>query len=308
LVASSFGRKYITKGDEILISTMEHHSNIVPWQMICEEKEATLKVIPINESGELLYEEFEKMISERTKLVAIVHVSNALGTINPVKQIIKRAHEVGAVVLVDGAQSTSHLSIDVQDMDCDFLAFSAHKLYGPTGLGVLYGKRRILEDMPPYQGGGEMIKEVSFAKTTFNEIPFKFEAGTPNIADVIAFQKALEFISTIGKKDIKNHEDELLNYAASKLSEIKGFIPVGTAKEKVSVLSFNINNMHPFDVGMMLDSKGIAVRTGHHCTQPLMQRFGIEGTVRASFSVYNTEAEIDEMVTSVAKIAKLKNK
>jgi cysteine desulfurase/selenocysteine lyase len=308
LVASSFGRKYITKGDEILISTMEHHSNIVPWQMICEEKEATLKVIPINESGELLYEEFEKMISERTKLVAIVHVSNALGTINPVKQIIKRAHEVGAVVLVDGAQSTSHLSIDVQDMDCDFLAFSAHKLYGPTGLGVLYGKRHILEGMPPYQGGGEMIKEVSFAKTTFNEIPFKFEAGTPNIADVIAFQKALEFISTIGKKDIKNHEDELLAYAALKLSEIKGFIPIGTAKEKVSVISFNINNMHPFDVGMMLDSKGIAVRTGHHCTQPLMQRFGIEGTVRASFSVYNTKAEIDEMVTSVAKIAKLKNK
>lgn len=308
LVASSFGRKYITKGDEILISTMEHHSNIVPWQMVCEEKEATLKVIPINESGELLYEEFEKMISERTKLVAIVHVSNALGTINPVKQIIQRAHEMGAVVLVDGAQSTSHLSIDVQDIDCDFLAFSAHKLYGPTGLGVLYGKRRILEDMPPYQGGGEMIKEVSFAKTTYNEIPFKFEAGTPNIADVIAFQKALEFISTIGKKEIKKHEDELLTYAASQLSEIKGFIPVGTANEKVSVLSFNINNMHPFDVGMMLDSKGIAVRTGHHCTQPLMQRFGIEGTVRASFSVYNTKAEIDEMVKSVSKIAKLKNK
>jgi cysteine desulfurase/selenocysteine lyase len=193
-------------------------------------------------------------------------------------------------------------------MDCDFLAFSAHKLYGPTGLGVLYGKRRILEDMPPYQGGGEMIKEVSFAKTTFNEIPFKFEAGTPNIADVIAFQKALEFISTIGKKDIKNHEDELLNYAASKLSEIKGFIPVGTAKEKVSVLSFNINNMHPFDVGMMLDSKGIAVRTGHHCTQPLMQRFGIEGTVRASFAVYNTKSEIDKLAEGVAQIARFKNK
>ena len=308
LVASSYGRKYITKGDEILISTMEHHSNIVPWQMICEEKEAILKVIPINESGELLYEEFEKLISERTKMVAIVHVSNALGTINPVKQIIKRAHQFGAKVLVDGAQSTSHLSIDVQDLDCDFLAFSAHKLYGPTGLGVLYGKRQLLESMPPYQGGGEMIKEVSFAKTTFNDIPFKFEAGTPNIADVIAFQKALEFITTIGKKNIKNHEAELLDYATSKLSDIKGFIPVGTAKEKVSVLSFNISGMHPFDVGIMLDAKGIAVRTGHHCTQPLMQRFGIEGTVRASFSVYNTKAEIDEMVATVAKIAKIKNK
>jgi cysteine desulfurase / selenocysteine lyase len=308
LVASSFGRKFITKGDEIIISTMEHHSNIVPWQMICEEKEAILKVIPINDSGELLYEEFEKMISERTKLVAIVHVSNALGSINPVKNIIKKAHEIGAKVLLDGAQSISHLSIDVQDLDCDFLAFSAHKLYGPTGLGVLYGKREILETMPPYQGGGEMIKEVRFEKTTFNEIPFKFEAGTPNIADVIAFQKAMEFINSLGKKNIKKHEDDLLSYASSKLSEIKGFIPVGTAKEKVSVISFNINGMHPFDVGMMLDAKGIAVRTGHHCTQPLMQRFGIEGTVRASFSVYNTKDEIDEMVSSVSKIAKLKNK
>ncbi|RPA66663.1 cysteine desulfurase [Cyclobacteriaceae bacterium YHN15] len=308
LVASSYGRKYITKGDEILISTMEHHSNIVPWQMICEEKEAILKVIPINDSGELLYDEFEKLISERTKIVAIVHVSNALGTINPVKKIIKKAHQFGAKVLVDGAQSTSHLSIDVQDLDCDFLAFSAHKLYGPTGLGVLYGKRQLLEAMPPYQGGGEMIKEVSFAKTTFNEIPFKFEAGTPNIADVIAFQKALEFINTMGKKEIRNHEADLLYHATSKLSEIKGFIPVGTTKEKVPVISFNIKGMHPFDVGMMLDAKGIAVRTGHHCTQPLMERFGIEGTVRASFSVYNTKEEIDEMVTSVAKIAKIKNK
>ncbi|WP_373495092.1 SufS family cysteine desulfurase [Aquiflexum sp.] len=308
LVAATFGRKFITKGDEILISTMEHHSNIVPWQMLCEEKEAILKIIPINDSGEILMDEFDSLLNEKTKLVSIVHVSNALGTINPVKEIIKKAHQVGAKVLLDGAQSTSHLDVDVQDLDCDFLAFSAHKLYGPTGLGVLYGKRNILESMPPYQGGGEMIKEVTFAKTTYNDIPFKFEAGTPNIADVIAFQKALEFINKLGKSDIKKHEDDLLSYATDLLGEIQGFIPVGTAKEKVSVISFNIKGMHPFDVGMMLDANGIAVRTGHHCTQPLMQRFGIEGTVRASFSVYNTESEIDQLAASVAKIAKIKNK
>lgn len=308
LVASTFGRKFITKGDEILISTMEHHSNIVPWQMLCEEKEAVLKVIPINDEGEIIFEEFEKLISDKTKLISIVHASNALGTINPIKNIIEKAKTVGAKVLVDGAQSSSHLEIDVQDLDCDFFAFSAHKLYGPTGLGVLYGKREILESMPPYQGGGEMIKEVTFQKTTYSDIPFKFEAGTPNIADVIAFQKSLEFIQNLGKSNIKKHEDDLLNYAAEKMSEIKGFIPVGTAAQKVSVLSFNINGMHPFDVGVMLDAQGIAVRTGHHCTQPLMQRFGLEGTVRASFSVYNTRAEIDQMVASVAKIAKIKNK
>lgn len=308
LVAATFGRKFINKGDEILISTMEHHSNIVPWQMLCEEKEAVLKIIPINDSGELLMDEFDKLLNEKTKLVSIVHVSNALGTINPVKEIIQKAHQFGAKVLLDGAQSTSHLAVDVQDLNCDFLAFSAHKLYGPTGLGVLYGKRNILESMPPYQGGGEMIKEVTFAKTTYNEIPFKFEAGTPNIADVIAFQKALEFINELGKPEINKHEEDLLGYATDLLGEIKGFIPVGTAKEKVSVLSFNINGMHPFDVGMMLDANGIAVRTGHHCTQPLMQRFGIEGTVRASFSVYNTKSEIDQLALSVSKIAKIKNK
>jgi cysteine desulfurase/selenocysteine lyase len=235
-------------------------------------------------------------------------VSNALGTINPVKEIISKAHQVGAKVLLDGAQSTNHLEIDVQDLDCDFLAFSAHKLYGPTGLGILYGKRNLLEIMPPYQGGGEMIKEVTFAKTTYNEIPFKFEAGTPNIADVIAFQKALDFISSFGKSKIKNHEDELLEHANEAFGQIKGFIPVGTAADKVSVVSFNINGMHPFDVGVMLDANGIAVRTGHHCTQPLMERLGIEGTVRASFSVYNTKSEIDQMAVSLAKIAKIKNK
>ncbi|MDF2157017.1 cysteine desulfurase [Algoriphagus sp. CAU 1675] len=308
LVAQTFGRKFIGKDDELIISTMEHHSNIVPWQMLCEEKGAVLKVIPINDSGEIIYEEFEKLLSPKTKLVSIVHASNALGTINPVKKIIQAAHAVGARVLVDGAQSTSHLEIDVQDLDCDFLAFSAHKLYGPTGLGVLYGKREVLEAMPPFLGGGEMIREVTFEKTTYNDIPFKFEAGTPNIGDVIAFGESLKFIKSLGKKAIKDHEDELLSYANELLLPIKGFIPVGTAAEKVSVLSFNINGMHPFDVGQMLDAKGIAVRTGHHCTQPLMQRFGIEGTVRASFSVYNSKSEIEKLAEGVSQLARIKNK
>jgi cysteine desulfurase / selenocysteine lyase len=308
LVASTFGRKYINKGDEVIISGMEHHSNIVPWQMLCEEKGAFLRIVPIDENGELLMEAFDALLNERTKLVSIVHASNALGTINPVKEIIRKAHDVGAKVLLDGAQSTCHLEIDVQSLDCDFFAFSSHKLFGPTGLGVLYGKREVLESMPPYQGGGEMIKEVTFAKTTYNDLPFKFEAGTPNIADVIAFQKALEFITGLGKENMIEYEDQLLSYATEKLNGIKGFVPIGTATEKIGVISFNINGMHPFDVGMMLDAQGIAVRTGHHCTQPLMQRLGIEGTVRASFSVYNTESEIDHLVESVAKIAKIKNK
>ncbi|WP_026952102.1 cysteine desulfurase [Algoriphagus mannitolivorans] len=308
LVALTFGRKFIGKGDEIIISTLEHHSNIVPWQMLCEEKGAILKVIPINEAGEILFEEFEKLLSPKTKLVSIVHASNALGTINPVKKIIDAAHLVGAKVLLDGAQSTSHLEIDVQDLDCDFMAFSAHKLYGPTGLGVLFGKREVLEAMPPFLGGGEMIKEVTFEKTTYNDIPFKFEAGTPNIADVIAFKAALDFIKNLKKSEIKAHEDELLAYANELMKDIKGFIPVGTAQDKVSVLSFNINQMHPFDVGQMLDARGIAVRTGHHCTQPLMKRFGIEGTVRASFAVYNTKSEIEQLAEGVARIARLKNK
>lgn len=308
LVASTFGRKFIGKGDEIIISTLEHHSNIVPWQMLCEEKGAVLKVIPINDAGEILFEEFGKLLSPKTKLVSIVHASNALGTINPVKKVIDAAHAVGAKVLLDGAQSSAHLDIDVQALDCDFFSFSAHKLYGPTGLGMLYGKREILEAMPPYQGGGEMIKEVTFEKTTFNEIPFKFEAGTPNIGDVIAFKAALDFVNELGKDQIRQHEDGLLSYANELLSEVKGFVPVGTAAEKVSVLSFNINAMHPYDVGMMLDANGIAVRTGHHCTQPLMKRFGIEGTVRASFSVYNSKSEIEKLAESVSRIARIKNK
>ncbi|WP_339701865.1 cysteine desulfurase [Algoriphagus aquimarinus] len=308
LVASTFGRKFIGEGDEIIISTLEHHSNIVPWQMLCEEKGAILKVIPINDAGEILFDEFEKLLSPKTKLVSIVHASNALGTINPVKKVIAAAHAIGAKVLLDGAQSTSHLTIDVQELDCDFLAFSAHKLYGPTGLGVLYGKREVLEAMPPYQGGGEMIKEVTFEKTTYNDIPFKFEAGTPNIGDVIAFKAALDFVNAIGKEEIRQHEDELLRYANELLSQVKGFIPVGTAAEKVSVLSFNINAMHPYDVGMMLDANGIAVRTGHHCTQPLMKRLGLEGTVRASFAVYNSKSEIEKLAEGVSRIARIKNK
>lgn len=308
LVASTFGRAFINEGDEILISSLEHHSNIVPWHILCEEKGAVLKVIPITDSGEIIMEEFEKLLNPKTKLVSVLHVSNSLGTINPVEEIIQKAHAIGVKVLVDSAQSTSHLDVDVQRLDCDFMAFSAHKLYGPTGVGVLYGKREILETMPPYQGGGEMIKEVDFARTTFNDIPFKFEAGTPNIGDVIAFQEALKFINTLGKENILQHEQELLHYATEKLGQINGFIPVGTASEKVSVLSFLINGMHPFDVGMMLDAGGIAVRTGHHCTQPLMKRLGIEGTVRASFSVYNTKQEIDLLADNLSRIAKRKNK
>jgi cysteine desulfurase/selenocysteine lyase len=306
LVAKTFGTKFIQKGDEILISTLEHHSNIVPWQMLCEHTGAILKIIPITDAGELVWEEFEKLLSSKTKLVSIVHASNALGTINPAKKIIDAAHAVGAKVLLDGAQSTSHLEVDVQALDCDFLAFSAHKLYGPTGLGVLYGKRELLEAMPPFLGGGEMIREVTFEKTTYNTIPFKFEAGTPSIAEVIAFKPALDFITSTGKATIQHHENDLLQYAVELLQDVKGVIPVGTAAEKIAVFSFNIRHMHPFDVGQLLDAKGIAVRTGHHCTQPLMQRLGLEGTVRASFAVYNTRAEI--FAQAVAKIASLKNK
>jgi cysteine desulfurase/selenocysteine lyase len=308
LVAKTFGPKFIQKGDEILISTLEHHSNIVPWQMLCEQTGAILKVIPITDSGELVMDEFEKLLSSKTKLISIVHASNALGTINPVKKIIDAAHAVGAKVLLDGAQSASHLEVDVQELDCDFFVFSAHKLYGPTGLGVLYGKRELLEAMPPFLGGGEMIREVTFEKTTYNTIPFKFEAGTPSIAEVIAFKPALDFITSTGKTNIHLHENDLLQYAAELLQDVKGIIPVGTATEKIAVYSFTIKGMHPFDVGQLLDAKGIAVRTGHHCTQPLMHRLGLEGTVRASFAVYNTRAEVEVFAQALAKIANLKNK
>ena len=305
LVAYTWGRKNIQEGDEIIISTMEHHSNIVPWQILCEEKGALLKVIPINEDGELLIDAYEGMLSAKTKLVSIAHVSNVLGTINPVKQMIKAAHDVGAVVVVDGAQSTVHLEIHVQEMDCDFFAFSAHKLYGPTGVGVLYGKKHLLEDMPVFLGGGEMIREVSFAGTSYNDLPYKYEAGTPNIADVIAFRLALDFIGENKKEDIALHEKTLLDYATKELEQIKGLKIVGKAKHKASVVSFVIDKVHPQDIGILLDNQGIAVRTGHHCAQPLMEHLGIPGTIRASFAVYNTREEIDALIAGLHKALKM---
>ena len=306
LVAYTWGRQNIKAGDEIIVSNIEHHSNIVPWQILIEEKGAVLKVIPVNEKGELIIEEYKKLLSPKTKLVAVNHASNALGTINPVREIIDAAHEVGAVVLIDGAQSTVHLDIDVQEMDCDFFAFSSHKVYGPTGVGVLYGKRELLESMPPFQGGGEMIKEVTFEKTTYNDLPYKYEAGTPNIADIIAFKAAIDFVNGIGKKNIKPYEDELLQYGTSQLKQIQGVKIVGEAREKVSVISFIVEGKSAYDMGLLLDGVGIAVRTGHHCCQPLMSLFGIPGTIRASFGMYNTKGEIDELVSSLKGILKRK--
>jgi len=305
LVAYTWGRQNIKAGDEIIISTLEHHSNIVPWQIVCEEKGAVLKVIPINEQGELLLDEYKKLLGSKTRLVAVTHVSNALGTVNPVKQIIDAAHKAGAVVLIDGAQSAVHLDIDVQQMDCDFFAFSAHKLYGPTGVGILYGKKHLLEAMPVFLGGGEMIKEVTFEKTTYNDLPYKYEGGTPNIADVIAFKAALDFINQTGKDKIRKHEEELLHYAIKQLAKLPGLRFIGEARERVSVVSFVIENFHPQDIGILLDNRGIAVRTGHHCTQPLMNCFGITGTVRASFAMYNTKEEIDQLLAGLQKAIKM---
>ena len=305
LVASSYGRDNIKEGDEILISEMEHHSNIVPWQILCEEKSAILKVIPVLDNGDLDISEFDRLISDKTKIVSVVYASNSLGTINPIKYIIDKAHDVGAVVMIDGAQASAHLDIDVVALDCDFFALSAHKMYGPTGVGALFGKRELLESMPPYKGGGEMIKDVSFEKTTYNDIPYKFEAGTPNIADVVALKKAIEFINKIGRENIARYEQELLEYGTEKLKSIEGVRIIGEATEKVSVISFVIDGVHHFDIGQMMDSRGIAVRTGHHCTQPLMTRYGIEGTVRASFSIYNTKEEIDELAISLQKVINL---
>ena len=305
LVAYTWGRQNIKAGDEIIVSTMEHHSNIVPWEILCQEKGAILKVIPVNDHGELLLDEFEKLLSDKTKLVSVVHVSNAMGVVNPVNKIIESAHKAGAVVLIDGAQSTVHLDIDVQEMDCDFFAFSAHKFYGPTGIGGLYGKMHLLESMPPFLGGGEMIKEVSFDGTTYADLPYKFEAGTPNIADTIALKAAIDFINQTGKENIRRHENELLAHATAQLSEIEGLRIIGDAQNKISVVSFVVDKLHPQDLGILLDNAGIAVRTGHHCTQPLMKRFGIPGTVRASFAVYNTKEEIDVMVTRLRKAIKM---
>ncbi|MEM9831475.1 MAG: cysteine desulfurase [Bacteroidota bacterium] len=308
LVASTFGRANVQEGDEIIISAMEHHSNIVPWQMLCEEKGAHLKVIPVNDRGEVELEAYKKLLSERTKLVSVVYVSNSLGTINPVKEIIDLAHEQKAAVLLDGAQSTAYLDIDVQALNCDFYVFSGHKVFGPTGVGVLYGKRRHLEKMPPYQGGGEMIRSVSFEKTTYNDIPYKFEAGTPNIADVVALKFALNYISEVGKVNMRAYEEELLAYAHQRLSEVAGIRMIGTAKNKMNVISFIFDDIFHFDIGQMLDARGIAVRTGHHCTEPLMNRFGVEGTVRASLAVYNTKEEIDELTEGLHRIVTMMRK
>ncbi len=305
LVAHSFGRKFIQEGDEIVISTMEHHSNIVPWQMICEERGATLKVIPINEHGELLLDEFDQLLTEKTKLIALVYVSNSLGTINPVEYIIEKAHEIGAKVLLDAAQAAPHQKIDVQELDCDFLALSAHKMMGPTGMGILYGKETLLEQMLPYQGGGEMIKEVTFEKTTYNELPFKFEAGTPNIAGGIALKATIDYIHSIGWDFIEKQEADLLQYATEQISQISGIRIVGTAEKKAGVLSFLLGDHHPYDVGVILDQLGIAVRTGHHCCQPLMNRLGIEGTCRASFAFYNTTEEVDRLIEGIQRAQKM---
>ena len=302
LVVNSYGRANVRSGDEILITTMEHHSNIVPWQILCEEKGAKLRVAPINDDGDLILEEFDKLLNERTKFVSLAHVSNALGTINPVRQIIEKAHSLGIPVLLDGAQAAPHTKIDVQELDCDFYAFSGHKLFGPTGVGVLYGKSRLLEAMPPYQGGGDMIATVTFEKTTYNALPYKFEAGTPNIAGTIGLAAAIDYVNQVGIENISKYEHELLTYGTEALSQVPGLRLIGTAKEKASVFSFVLEGIHPHDVGTIVDREGIAIRTGHHCTMPLMNRLGIPATSRASLAFYNTKAEIDALVAGVYKV------
>ena len=302
MVASSYGRQNIGAGDEVIVTAMEHHSNIVPWQILCQEKGASLKVIPINDDGELLLDEYEKLLNPRTKLVSVVHISNSLGTINPMEQIIEIAHARGVPVLVDGAQSAPHMPIDVQKLDCDFFVFSGHKVYGPTGIGALYGKMDLLESMPPYQGGGDMIKSVSFEKTSYNDLPYKFEAGTPNIAGVIGLGAAIDYLTGLGMDITRAHEDSLLEYGTERLSNISRVRLIGTAANKASILSFVMDGVHPHDIGTILDSEGIAIRAGHHCTQPLMERFGIPATARASLAFYNTEEEIDLLVRGIDKV------
>lgn len=302
LVVNTYGRANVRAGDEILITTMEHHSNIVPWQILCEEKGATLRVVPINDEGDLILEEFDKLLNSRTKFVSLAHVSNALGTINPVRRIIESAHSLGVPVLLDGAQAAPHTKIDVQELDCDFYAFSGHKLFGPTGIGVLYGKSQLLDAMPPYHGGGDMIATVTFEKTTYNTLPYKFEAGTPNIAGTIGLGAAIDYVNQIGLENIATHEHELLAYGTEALSSIPGLRLIGTAKEKASVFSFVLEGIHPHDVGTILDREGIAIRTGHHCTMPLMNRLGIPATSRASLSFYNTKDEIDALVAGIHKV------
>jgi cysteine desulfurase/selenocysteine lyase len=302
LVMHGYGRKFIGAGDEIIISAMEHHANIVPWQMLCEEKSARLRVIPMNDAGELLLDEYDALLNERTKFVAVTHVSNALGTVNPVKQIIESAHKYGVPVLIDGAQSAPHLAVDVQDLDCDFFAFSGHKMFAPTGSGVVYGKAELLEKMNPFQGGGDMIKSVTFERTIYADLPNKFEAGTPAIASQISLGEAIDYVDGIGREQAAAYEQELLRYATERISAIEGVRIIGTAREKASVLSFVIDDIHPHDIGTILDQEGIAVRAGHHCAQPVMQRFNIPATARASFAFYNTKEEVDVLARTIEKV------
>lgn len=305
LVASSFCHKFCKEGDEILITAMEHHSNIVPWQIQAEERGLNLKVAPINSEGELLIDEFEKLISDKTKLIALTHISNVLGTINPIKELIDIAHKYNVPILIDAAQSVQHTKVDVQELDCDFLVFSSHKVYGPTGVGVLYGKEKWLNELPPYQGGGEMISSVSFEKTTFNKLPFKFEAGTPDFVGTAALATALNYVNSIGLDNIAHHEDELLKYATNQMLQIPGMRIIGTAKEKCSVISFLVDDIHPYDIGTLLDKMGIAIRTGHHCAEPLMKELGIDGTARVSFAFYNTKEEVDLFIAGLKRIVSM---
>jgi cysteine desulfurase / selenocysteine lyase len=302
LVVQSWGRKNLAAGDEVLISAIEHHSNIVPWQMVCQEKGATLRVIPVNDAGELLLDEYEKMLNPRVKMVAIGHASNALGTINPVKRMVAAAHANGSLVLVDGAQGVPHMNVDVQDLGCDFYAFSGHKVYGPTGIGVLYGREELLDAMPPWQGGGDMILSVSYEKTTYNALPYKFEAGTPNIEGVVGLAAALQYVDGLGLDAIAAWEHDLETYASARLLEIDGLRLIGTAREKAAVISFVLEGVHPHDIGTILDQEGVAIRTGHHCAQPLMMRFNVPATGRASFGLYNTREEADALLAGLKKV------
>ncbi len=302
LVAQTFGRTHVGPGDEVVISAMEHHSNIVPWQMLCGEKGARLRVIPMTDAGELRLDEYERLLSDRTKFVSIVHVSNALGTINPVAKVIRLAHRRGISVMLDGAQAVAHTRVDVQALDCDFYAFSSHKVFGPTGVGVLWGRKSLLDAMPPYQGGGDMISSVTFEQTRYNAVPYKFEAGTPNIADTIAMAAALEYVSSVGLDRIAAHEHELLVYGTEALSRIPGLRLTGTAAEKAGILAFVLDGVHPHDIGTIVDREGVAIRTGHHCCQPLMDRLGVPATARASLALYNTREEVDTLVAAVARV------
>ncbi len=306
LVANSLCRaNYFSDGDEIIISHMEHHSNIVPWQLLCERKKLKLRVVPVNDKGEFIFEEYEKLLSERTKLVSVVHISNALGTVNPVKEIVKKAHEFNVPVLLDGAQAIPHTKVDVQDLDCDFYVFSGHKVFGPTGIGVLYGKTEYLDKMPPFQGGGDMIREVTFEKTTFEDLPQKFEAGTPNIVGGIALGAAIDYLTSFNRDEIEEHENRLLYYATERLNEIEGLRIIGTSSKKASVVSFVIDGIHPYDIGTIIDTDGIAIRTGHHCTMPLIKRFNLPATARASFSIYNKMEEIDTLYNALLKVKRM---